>query len=140
MQIYGRKEFILFPPEQEPYLYPSAEKLNLSTVNDVDRPDLERFPLFAKANASRFVLEQGELLFIPSHWWHTTKMLTPCISVSANVLNASNWKELVRFVARSRRNPMVSIGSRVYLNCAGAWRTWRDREWRKRAVASLVRS
>jgi ribosomal protein L16 Arg81 hydroxylase len=133
MQIYGKKEFIIYPPEQEEFLYPSSEKLNLSTVNDLDNPDLERFPLFAKSEPSNFVLEPGELLFIPSHWWHTTKMLTPCISVSANVLNESNWRELVGFVARGRRNPMVSFGSRVYLNCAGAWRSWRDREWRKRA-------
>jgi histone arginine demethylase JMJD6 len=138
MQIYGRKEFFIYPPEQEAYLYPSREKLNLSTINDLDHPDLERFPLFAKAKASRFVLEPGELLFIPSHWWHTTKMLTPCISVSANVLNESNWKELVDFVAKGRRNPVVSFGSRAYLNCAGAWRSWRDREWRKKAPARNV--
>lgn len=133
MQIYGQKEFILYPPEQEPYLYPSKDKINLSTVNSIDNPDLQRFPLFAKAKAIRFVLQPGELLFIPSHWWHTTKMLSPCISVSANVLNDSNWHELVTFVAKNRRNPIVSLGSRVYLGCAGAWRSWRDRDWRKRA-------
>jgi histone arginine demethylase JMJD6 len=133
MQIYGRKEFIIYAPEQEEFLYPASERLNLSTVNDLNKPDLERFPLFARAVPSKFILEPGELLFIPSHWWHTTKMLTPCISVSANVLNESNWKELVRFVARGRRNPMISLASRLYLNCAGAWRSWRDREWRKRA-------
>jgi len=138
MQIYGRKEFILYPPEQEAYLYPSSEKLNLSMVKDLDRPDLGRFPLFANAQPSKFVLEPGELLFIPSHWWHTTKMLTACISVSANVLNESNWKELVDFVARGRRNPLVSLGSRAYLNCAGAWRSWRDRQWRKRAQRAAV--
>jgi histone arginine demethylase JMJD6 len=133
MHIYGRKEFIVFPPDQEEFLYPSSEKLNLSMVNDLDHPDLQRFPLFARAEPTKFVLGPGELLFIPSHWWHTTKMLTPCISVSANVLNQSNWKELVRFVARGRRNPVVSLGSRVYLNGAGAWRSWRDRAWQKRA-------
>jgi histone arginine demethylase JMJD6 len=133
MQIYGRKAFIIYPPEQEQFLYPSSERLNLSTVNDLDHPDLEKFPLFAKAEPIKFVLEPGELLFVPSHWWHTTKMLTPCISVSVNVLNESNWKELVSFVARGRSNPLVSLGSRWYLNCAGAWRSWRDREWRRRA-------
>jgi hypothetical protein len=133
MQIYGSKEFILYPPEQEEFLYPSVEKRNLSAVNDVDKPDLERFPLFAKARPSKFVLKPGDLLFIPSHWWHTTKMLTPSISISVNVLNDSNWKEMVNFVAKGRSNPVVSLGSRAYLSCAGAWRSWRDREWRKRA-------
>ena len=138
MQIYGRKQFIIYPPDQEQFLYPSPEKLNLSTVNDLEIPDLGRFPLFAHAEPSKFILEPGELLFIPSHWWHTTKMLTACISISANVLNASNWHELVAFVARGRRNPLVSLGSRAYLGCAGSWRSWRDREWRKRATRASV--
>jgi histone arginine demethylase JMJD6 len=138
MQIYGRKEFIVYPPDQEAFLYPSSEKINLSSLNDLDCPDLEKFPLFAKAQATNFVLEPGELLFIPSHWWHTTRMLTPCISVSINVLNQSNWKELVTFVAKGRRNPVVSFGSRVYLHCAGAWRSYRDRDWRKKAQKVVV--
>jgi histone arginine demethylase JMJD6 len=137
MQIYGRKQFILYSPEQEPFLYPSPERKNLSLINSIDNPDLDKFPLFAKAVATTFVLEPGELLFVPSHWWHTTKMLTPSISISANVLNQSNWHELVDFVATQRRNPLVSVASRVYLNGAGAWRSWRDRRWRQRALERL---
>jgi histone arginine demethylase JMJD6 len=135
MQVYGRKQFIIYPPDQEKYLYPSPEKENLSLVNSLDNPDLDKFPLFAKAEATVFVLEPGELLFIPAHWWHTTKMLSPSISISANVVNQSNWHELVNFVSMRRRNPLVSLASRVYLTGAGAKRSWRDRNWRKRAMA-----
>jgi len=133
MQIYGRKQFIIYPPDQEPFLYPSPEKENFSMINSIDKPDLERFPLFAKADPTTFVLEPGELLFVPSHWWHTTKMLTASISISINTVNQSNWHELVDFVSKRRRNPLVSMASRVYLAGAGAWRSWRDRAWRKRA-------
>jgi len=133
MQIYGRKQFIIYPPDQEPFLYPSPEKENFSMINSIDKPDLERFPLFAKADPTTFVLEPGELLFVPSHWWHTTKMLTASISISINTVNQSNWHELVDFVSKRRRNPIVSMASRVYLAGAGAWRSWRDRAWRKRA-------
>lgn len=132
MHIYGRKEFIVYPPEQEPFLYPSPEKVNLSSIRDLDHPDLMKFPLFARASATKFILEPGEMLFVPSHWWHTTRMLSPSITVSINVLNQSNWHELVEFVAMNRRNPLVSFASRVYLTGAGAWRSWRDREWRRR--------
>lgn len=133
MQIFGRKQYIVYPPEQEPYLYPSPEKPNLSLLNSVERPDLQMFPLFAKAVPTTFILEPGELLFVPSHWWHTAMMLTPSITISANVLNASNWHELVRYVALRKRNPMVSLASRVYLTAAGVRRSWRDRAWRERA-------
>ncbi len=46
MQVYGRKQFIVYSPEQEPYLYASPEKQNFSMVNSLDTPDLGRFPLF----------------------------------------------------------------------------------------------
>lgn len=133
MQIYGRKRFILYPPDQAAYLYPSAEKQNFSTIDSIDNPDLDRFPLFARAVPTTFILEPGELVFVPSRWWHTTKMLTPSITVSINVANQSNWRELVKFVAMRRRNPLVSQVSRVYLTGAGAWRAWRDRHWLKRS-------
>jgi histone arginine demethylase JMJD6 len=136
MQVYGRKQFIIYPPSQEKFLYPSPEKENLSLINSVDNPDLSKFPLFAQAEPTVFILEPGEMLFIPSHWWHTTKMLTPSISISANVVNQSNWHELVTFVSMRRRNPLMSLASRVYLTGAGAKRSWRDRHWRKRALAS----
>jgi histone arginine demethylase JMJD6 len=136
MQVYGRKQFIIYPPSQEKFLYPSPEKENLSLINSVDNPDLAKFPLFAQAEPTVFILEPGEMLFIPSHWWHTTKMLTPSISISANVVNQSNWHELVTFVSMRRRNPLMSFASRVYLTGAGAKRSWRDRSWRKRALAS----
>ena len=134
MQIYGRKEFIVFPPDQERFLYPSPEEGNFSLLNSIEHPDLKKFPLFSKAVPTKFVLEPGELLFVPSHWWHTAKMLTPSITLAANVLNQSNWHELMKFVSLKRRNPFVSVASRVYLTGAGAWRSWRDREWRKRAA------
>jgi histone arginine demethylase JMJD6 len=126
MQIYGRKQFVLYSPDQEPFLYPSPAKENLSLINSVDTPDLNKFPLFAKAMPTTFVLEPGEMLFIPSHWWHTTKMLTPSISISANVVNESNWNELTNFVCRRRPLP-IRVPVRAYLNCAGAWRMARDR-------------
>jgi histone arginine demethylase JMJD6 len=136
MQVYGQKKFIIYPPSQEKFLYPSPEKENLSLINSVDTPDLEKFPLFANAEPTVFILEPGEMLFIPSHWWHTTKMLTPSISISANVVNQSNWHELINFVSMRRRNRLISLASRVYLTGAGAKRSWRDRNWRRRALAS----
>jgi hypothetical protein len=129
MQIYGVKEYVLYAPDQERYLYPSPQRENLSMVS-VENPDLARFPLFAKAEPAIFRLEPGELLFVPSHWWHTAKMLTPSITVSANVLNQSNWHEMVNFVSARRRNPLASIASRAYFLAAGARRSWRDRLWR----------
>lgn len=132
MQVYGRKEFTVYAPEQEPFLYPNPEQSNLSLIRDINRADLSQYPLFSRAVPTTFILEPGELLFVPSHWWHTTRMLTPSITLAVNVLNQSNWHELMKFVARKRRSPLVSAASCVYLTAAGAWRSWRDRNRQKR--------
>ncbi len=72
-------------------MYPQEDPPNLSPLRDVEHPDLEKYPLFAKAHLTTFVLEPGELLFVPSRWWHTAKMLTPSITLSINTVNRSNW-------------------------------------------------
>jgi histone arginine demethylase JMJD6 len=134
MQIYGRKEYIVYPPDQREFLYPSPDSRNLSMVNSLDTPDLERFPLFARAQGARFELRPGELLFVPALWWHTAKMLTPSITVSINTVNDSNWGALVDDLSGGRRNPLVAMGGRAYLSSAGAWRAWRDRRYRPSVV------
>ncbi len=125
MQIFGEKKFILFAPDQEPYMYGQPENPNLSEVRDVEHPDLTKFPLFANAQPVTFILRPGELVFIPSKWWHTTTMLSPSISISMNVVNRSNWAALTDFVS-NRRSVAMRVPSRLYLNLAGSWRSARD--------------
>jgi len=126
MQIYGEKKFILYGPDQEPYMYGEPDNPNLSQVRDVEHPDLSKFPLFAKAKPTIFILRPGEMVFIPSKWWHTTTMLSPSISISVNVVNRSNWPALTEFVS-NRRSSAMRMPSRLYLNFAGSWRSARDR-------------
>jgi len=123
MQVFGRKRFIVFSPEQSPYLYPGTRggKSN-SQINDVEHPDLARFPLFARAVPTEFVLEPGETLFVPAGWWHTTRMLSPSITVSANTANASNWSAFSEDYVddtRRHRSAWLAMGLKVYLAIFG---------------------
>jgi cupin-like protein len=96
MQVFGRKRFFLFPPEQAPFLYPlTGAELGKAAIDDVEAPDLTRFPLFAEARPQVSVLEPGEMLFIPAGWWHTTRMLSASITVGINAVNAANWRAFV---------------------------------------------
>ena len=107
----------------------SPTKRNHSLIKDIERPDLQKYPEFLKAVPTTFFLEPGELLFVPSHWWHTARILSPSITVSINVLNQSNWGELVQYVALQQGEGVKSLGSRIYLSGAGGVRFWRDRKW-----------
>src|SRR5579885_258656 len=95
-QIYGTKEYTTYTEDQAQYLYPKPGHANASLVSDIENPDFEKFPLFAKATPVRFQLGPGELLFIPDGLWHTAKILSPSITVSVNRANAWNWKRLSR--------------------------------------------
>ena len=81
--VAGRRRFTLFPPEQLPNLYPGPLELTpagtpISMVELAD-PDLERFPRYAQAAAAAqgAVLEPGDAIYIPFHWWHGVDSLEP---------------------------------------------------------------
>lgn len=93
-QIYGSKDFIMYPPELTPNMYPFPDNPKFSQVNFLD-PDHDRFPLFKEAKAIEFTLNQGETLLFPSGWWHTTKITEPCISLGRAQLNAHNWDDFI---------------------------------------------
>ena len=106
MQLYGSKEYVVYSPAQTPWLYPRpGREANKSSIDDIDRPDLSRFPLFTRAVPGRCVLRAGETLFVPAGWWHTARILEPSITVSANTVNASNWEPFARdyLASASRR-------------------------------------
>ena len=90
-EIYGDKEFVMFSPDDTPYLYANPVRPNFSTIDDPSRQDRDRFPLLAHATLYRTVLGPGDMVFVPSRWWHTARPLNPSISVGMNILDGSNW-------------------------------------------------
>lgn len=83
MQVIGRKELIMFAPEDGKYLYPSHQQggIHLSQV-DLDNLNLNQFPAVALAKPIRCLLEPGDVLFIPPNWWHHVRSLDMCLSVN----------------------------------------------------------
>lgn len=93
-QVYGEKEAVLYSPDDSHLMYRKDSPRHHSWMSEVENPDFEKFPLFAKATAHRGVLKPGSLLFIPNRWWHTARMLSPSITISYNVANRSNWSNV----------------------------------------------
>jgi hypothetical protein len=129
-QLYGRKRFWLYPPEQTPLMYADPANKCLSMVKNVEAPDLESHPLFAKASAQVCDLEAGEFIFIPGGWWHSTRMLSVSISISVNTANASNWPAVVRelHLELKPRHPLLAGPFAVYMRAIGVWKGQRDRQ------------
>jgi Cupin-like domain len=84
--IYGRKKVLMFAPDQEQFLYDGQV--------DIYNPDLNKFPLYTQAQPIEFVLEAGEILYIPPNWWHHVRNLEHTIALGNLFVNEWN-SELV---------------------------------------------
>lgn len=92
----GKKHFLLFPPTEigclrETKLLPAQYRQDDDGTFHIDRlamgtrpwiavdpedPDLTRFPEFAHARAIKVTVEEGDLFYLPSLWYHQVKFAT----------------------------------------------------------------
>jgi hypothetical protein len=77
-QLVGEKRWLLYPPEQEKYLYGYKVR--------VERPDLQRHPLFRNAKPLECTIRTGDTIFVPSRWSHWVESLQPGISLTYNYM------------------------------------------------------
>jgi hypothetical protein len=79
--IAGRRRFTVFPPEQIANLYSGPFELTPAgtpvSLVELANPDLAKFPKFADAmaTAQSAVLEPGDAIYLPFHWWHAVDSL-----------------------------------------------------------------
>lgn len=107
--VTGRRSFTLFPPAQTSNLYigpvlstPSGVPISLV---DIDKPDFNLFPDFAKAleQAQTATLEPGDAIYIPSPWWHSVKSLEPI-----NTLVNYWWNEHLELSQPSAKDSLLT--------------------------------
>ena len=83
-QVVGRKRFTILPPgdARRVYRFSFFSKLpQISPVN-AERPDLDRFPRFRGAQPITVDLRPGDLLYIPSAWWHQATSVDASMSIN----------------------------------------------------------
>uniref|UniRef100_A0A7S3PYN6 JmjC domain-containing protein n=1 Tax=Chaetoceros debilis TaxID=122233 RepID=A0A7S3PYN6_9STRA len=68
----GERRYILSHPKNCPNLglYPRGHPSGRHTAVDWSDPDLEQFPQFAEAYANEVVLQAGDVLYLPTAWFH----------------------------------------------------------------------
>jgi hypothetical protein len=88
--IIGRKRWTLFSPDQAALLYPRHSELNAGYQHadvNLNEPDLERHPLFSSSRPLEITVYAGEILLIPSGWFHQVELLDDALSVTFPILN-----------------------------------------------------
>lgn len=94
--LQGRKRVLLYSPRMRDKLYP-VDSFNSFQPCRVDsrRPNLAAYPCFAEAQATYVELLPGDLLVIPTGWFHYVWADEPVASVSRFVLDASLPRSLL---------------------------------------------
>jgi len=93
VQLHGRKEFWLFPPDAALclHVYPDAHPRARKSQVCLERPDAARHPMVAALpEPLRVVLEPGDALAIPAFWFH--HVVARSASVSVNIFSESAVK------------------------------------------------
>ncbi|WP_350431271.1 cupin-like domain-containing protein [Shewanella sp. H8] len=113
--VVGKRTFTLFPPEQISNLYVGPMELapggqDISLV-DMANPDFERFPRFLQALDASLTAElsPGDVLFIPSMWWHHVRGVD-----NFNVLITHWWRDTPGYLGRPNNallHSMLSLRS-----------------------------
>jgi hypothetical protein len=68
----GAKRYVLLPPSECPdlYLYPRGHPEGRHAKGDWSQLDLDKYPDMAKAKGTQVIVREGEILYIPSYWFH----------------------------------------------------------------------
>jgi histone arginine demethylase JMJD6 len=114
-QLYGKKNFVVYPRGQDEFLYPNKENQLVSDVN-IFNPDYEKHPKYKNATPITVTVEMGETIFIPWGIWHSSESLSPSISVIFDQLNSRNFADWTRDVwqYKKRDNKVKALISMMY--------------------------
>lgn len=117
---HGKKQCIIFAPDQTPYLYKVPHALIAREDIDFDAPDFDTFPALQKAKGFITTLEHGEMLYMPEGYWHYMKYLTPGFSMSLRAFprSISNLSKAVYnvFFMRYFDNAMRKIKGQAWID------------------------
>ncbi|KAK2146535.1 hypothetical protein LSH36_601g00011 [Paralvinella palmiformis] len=106
--IRGRKRWKLYPPGQDEYLYIMKDKRSgfpldcykYNSVVDAFDPDMETYPMFDKAASIMFEQLPGEILFIPSGWFHQAYNDEETLAISSQLMNKNNYRVILEEIIK----------------------------------------
>ena len=117
-QVRGSKQVWFFDPTQNDLVYPRGshfpglDNFERQSQVDIHHPDLESFPEFKRVQALEVTLNAGDILFIPSNWWHEVETLEYSISVGFTFAGGTMTSELA-ILADTFRKAMGKKGELV---------------------------
>ncbi|MEC1291557.1 cupin-like domain-containing protein [Bacillus mojavensis] len=82
--ISGKKKWILLNQNESENIYNGAV--------DAFNPDFKKFPLYTHSQTFYGEQSEGDIMYIPSGWWHQVHNEELTIAVTENFINETNYK------------------------------------------------
>ena len=102
--VTGSKKWILYPPHViPPGVYPSADGSEVTTPSSLMEWFMYYYAECKKNRARDGVIEcvtrPGDIIFVPSGWWHTVINLEMTVAVTQNFVSFRNLDKVLRFLS-----------------------------------------
>lgn len=105
----GKKMWKLYPPGQDHLLYVRGNQrsgfpldcMKYNSPIDTYVPDYKLYPQFKKARAITFTQEAGEILIIPTGWFHQAYNPVETMAISSQVWNSQNYKLILEEIYKA---------------------------------------
>lgn len=94
IQIKGKKRWIVCAPNERFLTDPIADRMLYFYTNaDINNPNDPKYPLIPYVKKYDIVLDEGDVLWLPSFFWHHVENLTPTIGAAFKYQNVpESWK------------------------------------------------
>lgn len=98
--IHGVKQWYFCPP--------TARSDLLASEPNLFDPQVRKRLRLSGVRILAHLQQAGETLFVPSGWWHQTRLIEPSISLTGNILNRWNMDKVAKAIQNSRDHPVLS--------------------------------
>ncbi|MEM7279003.1 MAG: cupin-like domain-containing protein, partial [Pseudomonadota bacterium] len=105
--------FVVIDPSYGDKLYPSEHYSQVSGIENIWKPDFDRFPALKDVRGMHARLYPGDIVFVPSGWWHATRLPGLSIGTTCNSITRANWSRYQRFFLDQKAAAGVPLPKRA---------------------------
>ncbi|XP_077484085.1 HSPB1 associated protein 1 isoform X2 [Amblyomma americanum] len=110
-QLIGKKSWTMFPAKDSSCLYPTRipfEESSIFSLVNLREVDFVTYPELQSTRPYHVVLEPGDVLLVPHHWWHYVSCLTTALSVNTWIpMSQDKDCQLVEAVTRTLATGLI---------------------------------
>ncbi|KAL0483448.1 hypothetical protein AKO1_014781 [Acrasis kona] len=154
--VTGHKKWVMYPPHiTPPGVYPSADGLEVTAPisivewfqnfyeddrGDDDDEDGANQDGQNKDAPIEFIQRPGDLVYVPTGWWHIVLNLEECIAVTHNFCNTHNIHNVSRFIRTKNSEKLIDkFSAAMNRHYPDVWKDVSDKEEKRQSENKSAR-